>query len=86
MKYINVTTITTYRTITIITKINKYTFMNSSKFTCKVGKANSQGNSLKCTIPQQVVLALQISHEDTIKWIVKEDNNQVRVTVEKLIL
>ena len=60
--------------------------MNTSKFTCKVGKANSQGNSLKCTIPQQVVSALQISHEDTIKWTIKEEDSQVIVTVEKLIL
>ena len=60
--------------------------MNTSKFTCKVGKANSQGNSLKCTIPQQVVSALNITYEDTLKWTIKKEDEDITVTVEKLEL
>jgi bifunctional DNA-binding transcriptional regulator/antitoxin component of YhaV-PrlF toxin-antitoxin module len=57
--------------------------MTTTKFTCKVNKANAQNNSIRCTIPKQVVSALNIAEGDTIKWIITEDNN---IIVEKLIL
>lgn len=60
--------------------------MTISKHTCKVGKANSHGNSLKCTIPQQVATALNITYEDSLKWIIQEEDEKITVTVEKLLL
>ena len=60
--------------------------MNTSTHTCKVGKANSHGNSLKCTIPQQVASALNITYEDSLKWIIEEKEGEITVTVEKLLL
>lgn len=60
--------------------------MKTNKFTSKVSKANTHSNSLKCTIPQQVVSALDITNGDNIKWIIKEDESNITVTIEKLIL
>jgi len=60
--------------------------MNTRKFTSKVSKANTHSNSLKCTIPQQVVSSLDITNGDNIKWIIKEDGEKITVTIEKLLL
>lgn len=65
---------------------HRYIHMNTSKHTSKVSKANTHSNSLKCTIPQQVVTSLDIANGDSIKWIIKEDNSNITVTIEKLIL
>ena len=63
-----------------------YYSMCTKKYTTKVAKANSHGNSLRCTIPQQVVSALNLECEDNIKWIIKENEGTTTVIVEKLIL
>ena len=60
--------------------------MNTTKFTCKVNKANAQNNSIRCTIPKQVVAALDIVEGDTIKWVIQEKENTQIITVEKLEL
>ena len=60
--------------------------MNTSKYTSKVSKANTHSNSLKCTIPQQVVSSLNITNGDSLKWIINEDNEKITVTIEKLLL
>lgn len=69
-------------TISLITINDKDYIMKSSKFTCKVNKANAQNNSLRCTIPKQVVAALDIAEGDTIKWTITDET----ITVEKVIL
>ena len=62
--------------------------MTTEKYTSKVNNANAnpKNNSLKCTIPQQVAVALDITHEDSIKWIIKKENESITITVEKLVL
>ena len=53
------------------------------KYTSKVNYANKNNTTLKSVIPTEIVEALNISANDTLKWTIKEDNT---ITVEKLIL
>ena len=59
--------------------------MTIKKFTSKVNYAN-KNNSLRVIIPQDVIKALDINASDTLKWIIKEDDDNITVTIEKLIL
>ena len=53
------------------------------KHTSKVNYANKNNTTLKAVIPSEVAEALELSANDTLKWIIKEDNT---IIVEKLIL
>lgn len=53
------------------------------KYTSKVNYANKNKTTLKAVIPAEVVEALNLSANDTLKWTIKENNT---IIVEKLIL
>ena len=57
--------------------------MTTQKYTTKINRANRNNNSLKVTIPSQIVDLLQLSTNDTLKWTVNPDGT---VHVEKLEL
>lgn len=56
------------------------------KYTSKVNYANKNNTTLKAVIPSEIAEILDISADDTLKWIVKEDNETPIVIIEKLIL
>ena len=57
--------------------------MITKKYTTKINRANKNNTTLKVTIPSQIVDLLQLSPDDTLKWIASEDS---RVCIEKLEL
>ena len=59
--------------------------MTTKKCTSKVNYAN-KNNTLKTVIPSDVSSALDITANDTLKWTIKEEENEIIVTIEKLIL
>lgn len=63
--------------------------MKVSKFISKTNYANLQSESLRVTIPKEIVDKLGLSKGDSVKWILTEDeeNNEVSsVKIEKLEL
>lgn len=56
------------------------------KFITKTNYANLRSDSLRCTIPKEIVSALNIEKGDSIKWILEESADGPKVTVEKLDL
>ena len=56
------------------------------KYTSKVNYANNNNTSLKVVIPSEIADRLNLTAKDTLKWIIKEEDNKTTVTVEKLIL
>ena len=56
------------------------------KYTSKVNYANRNNTTLKAVIPSEIADALELSANDTLKWEIKENKENVIVTVEKLIL
>ena len=51
-------------------------------------KVHAQGaslKSLKTTIPAEIVKALHLQRNDTIRWIVSAENDQLVIKVEKKI-
>ena len=53
------------------------------KYLSKVNYANNNNKSLKAVIPTQIVDKLNLSANDTLKWVINEDGT---ITIEKLIL
>ncbi|MBQ9024804.1 MAG: AbrB/MazE/SpoVT family DNA-binding domain-containing protein [Methanobrevibacter sp.] len=53
------------------------------KFISKTNYANLHSDSLRCTIPKEIVKALNLEKGDSIKWTLDETG---KVTVEKLDL
>ena len=53
------------------------------KYITKTTQATPTSNSLRCTIPKEIVDALEIKNGDSIKWMLS-DNNEV--LIEKLEL
>lgn len=53
------------------------------KYTSKVNYANRNNTTLKAVIPSEIADILNLSANDTLKWIINEDNT---ITVEKLLL
>lgn len=63
--------------------------MKVSKFISKTNYANLQSESLRVTIPKEIVNKLGLSKGDSIKWILTEDDETNEVTsvkIEKLEL
>lgn len=56
------------------------------KYTSKVNYANKNNTTLKAVVPSEIATALDLNANDTIKWIIKKENDEITVTVEKLIL
>ena len=56
------------------------------KYTSKVNYANNNNTSLKVVIPSEIADKLDLTAKDTLKWIIKEEDNKTTVTVEKLLL
>lgn len=56
------------------------------KYTSKVNYANKNNTTLKAVIPSEIAETLELTANDTLKWIITEDNGNHIVTVEKLIL
>ena len=56
------------------------------KYTSKVNYANRNNTTLKAVIPSEIADALELSANDTLKWEIKENKENIIVTVEKLIL
>lgn len=60
-----------------------------TKFISKTNYANLQSESLRVTIPKEIVDKLKLSKGDSVKWILTEDNETNEVTsveIEKLDL
>ena len=57
-----------------------------SKHISKTNYASPHSDSLRCTIPKEIVSALNIEKGDSIKWILEETPDGPKVTVEKLDL
>ena len=53
------------------------------KYTSKVNYANRNNTTLKAVIPSEIADILNLSANDTLKWVINEDNT---ITVEKLLL
>ena len=63
--------------------------MKVTKFISKTNYANLQSESLRVTIPKEIVDKLELSKGDSVKWILTEDDetNEVKsVKIEKLDL
>ena len=63
--------------------------MKVTKFISKTNYANLQSESLRVTIPKEIVDKLKLSKGDSVKWILTEDNETNEVTsveIEKLDL
>ena len=58
----------------------------TKKYTSKINRGNSNNNSLRCGIPHQIVKLLNLTSEDTLKWITTESDDKIIVTIEKLEL
>lgn len=56
------------------------------KYTSKVNYANRNNTTLKAVIPSEIAEALKLSANDTLKWEIKENTENIIVTVEKLTL
>lgn len=56
------------------------------KYTSKVNYANKNNTTLKAVIPSEIAEELDLSANDTLKWIVKKDEETSIVIIEKLIL
>ena len=56
------------------------------KYTSKVNYANKNNTTLKAVVPSEIASALDLNANDTIKWIIKKEADEVTVTIEKLIL
>ena len=58
------------------------------KFISKPNYASPHSDSLRCTIPKEIVNELNISKGDSIVWCIQknDDNDDVVITVEKLEL
>jgi len=56
------------------------------KYTSKVNYANKNNTTLKAVIPAEIAETLGLSANDTIKWIVKKNEENPIVIIEKLIL
>ena len=56
------------------------------KYTSKVNYANKNNTTLKSVIPSEVAERLELSANDTLKWTIEENEDKIRITVEKLIL
>ena len=56
------------------------------KYTSKVNYANKNNTTLKAVVPSEIASALELNANDTIKWIIKKEADEVTVTIEKLIL
>lgn len=62
--------------------------MKVSKFISKTNYANLQSESLRVTIPKEIVEKLDLSKGDSVKWTltVDEETNESTVSMEKLDL
>ncbi len=56
------------------------------KYTSKVNYANRNNTTLKVVVPSDVATALDLNANDTIKWIIKKEDDKSIVTIEKLLL
>lgn len=56
------------------------------KYTSKVNYANRNNTTLKVVVPSDVATALDLNANDTIKWIIKKEDDNSIVTIEKLLL
>ena len=56
------------------------------KYTRKVNYANRNNTTLKVVVPSDVTTALDLNANDTIKWIIKKEDDKSIVTIEKLLL
>ena len=56
------------------------------KFITKTNYANLHSGSLRCTIPKEIVAALNIEKGDSVKWILEETPDGPIVHFEKLEL
>lgn len=56
------------------------------KYTSKVNYANKNNTTLKAVVPSEIASALELNANDTIKWIIKKEADEITVTIEKLIL
>ena len=56
------------------------------KFVTKTNYANPQSESIRCTIPKEIVAALSIEKGDSIKWVLEETPDGPKVYFEKLDL
>ena len=57
--------------------------MTTKKYTTKINYANSNKTTMKSVVPTDIINHLQLSHGDTIKWIITDDG---KVEIEKLEL
>lgn len=58
-----------------------------NKFISKTNYAAPHSDSLRCTIPKEIVTELDINKGDSIVWsIEKDENDKTRIIVKKLIL
>lgn len=57
--------------------------MTTIKKTTKINKANTNRNSYRTTIPQQVVELLELDITDELEWIIKIKDNKLKVTIQK---
>lgn len=63
--------------------------MKVTKYISKTNYANLQSESLRVTIPKEIVDKLKLSKGDSVKWILTEDDETNEVTsveIEKLDL
>ena len=56
------------------------------KYTSKVNYANKNNTTLKAVIPSEIAEELDLSANDTLKWIIKKEKDKPIIIVEKLIL
>ena len=57
--------------------------MTTKKYTSKLNYANSNKTTMKAVVPSDIISHLQLSHGDTLKWIINQDGS---VQLEKLEL
>ena len=57
--------------------------MTIQKYTTKIHNANKNSSTLRSVIPSDIVTHLQLSSDDTLKWIILDDGT---VQLEKLEL
>lgn len=51
----------------------------------KIGYANTETKSLKVGIPKEIVKILEVAPGDFMDWEVDVENNEIKVTVKKLM-
>ncbi len=49
----------------------------------KVARANAKSLSIKTTVPEAIVVFLELAHRDGIEWEIKTDGNARSVVVRK---